>query len=56
MITEEQFIEVVSNALTRHVSRNESIVEEDQEWETVNTARTIAAELRKYGLAVPAIP
>lgn len=55
MITEDQFIELVSDALQRHVSRDTSIVPEDQEWETTNTARTIAASLRQYGLNAPEI-
>lgn len=55
MITEDQFVELVSRALQRHISRDKSIVEEDQEWETANTARTIASDLRQYGLRVPEI-
>lgn len=54
-ITEEQFLETISEAVQRHISRDKAIVTEDQAWENRNLARTVAQSLRQYGLRVPEI-
>lgn len=55
MMSEDQFIEIVSGALDRHVSRDDTVCREDAQWEAQNAARTISNELRKWGIQVPAI-
>lgn len=53
-ITEDQFVEIVSEAINRHVSRDQSIAAEDRVWEARNVARTISKSLRVNN--VPFIP
>lgn len=53
-MTYEQFEEVIKGAIAAHVSADKSLIPADQEWEADNAARTIALQLRLWGLAVPA--
>tara|TARA_Y100000310_G_scaffold318429_1_gene372473 strand:- start:403 stop:573 length:171 start_codon:yes stop_codon:yes gene_type:complete len=55
MLTEEQFVEIVSEVLNQHISRDPIMTNEDMDWEARNAARAIAKTLRIYGLRVPAI-
>ena len=53
-ITEDQFIEIVAGAINRHVSRDQGVSAQDQEWESRNAAKSISGSLRAN--SVPFIP
>lgn len=55
MITDDQFVEIVAETINRHISRDNSVVAEDQEWENRNFARSLAHQLRVNGIAAPDI-
>ena len=55
MLTEDQFVEIVRETLTRHISRDVTVVAEDLEWETRNFAFALAHILRVNGFDVPNI-
>jgi len=54
-INEDQFVEIISNAIDAHVSRDPSIVLADAQWEYHNVARTVSGVLRSYGFDVPSV-
>jgi hypothetical protein len=54
-LTEEQFIEIIAEAVQRHISRDPTIATPDRAWENRNFVRTVASSLRQYGISVPKI-
>lgn len=55
LLTEDQFVEIVVEAIDRHVSRDASVAQADQSWEARNAAKTISRGLRLQGVAVPEV-
>ena len=53
LISYEQFLEAVQEGLEKHISRDSSVVPEDQRWEAENFARTLARRLRQHGFNIP---
>jgi hypothetical protein len=54
-LTEDQLIEIINEAMERHISRDPSVVNEDQKWENQNFVRTLSHRLRAYGFDLPPI-
>lgn len=52
MMTEDQFIEIINDAIDSHLSLDPSLAAEDQKWEIENFARAIAHKLRLHGFQV----
>ena len=47
-MTEDQFLEIVTDSVEHHISRDTTISEEDQKWETRNLAKKLAYRIRMY--------
>ena len=54
-MSEDQFVEMVETALSKHVSIDDAICDEDRKWEARNVARRLSALLRQNGFRIPEV-
>ncbi len=54
-MTEDQFSEIVTDSVEHHISRDATICEKDQKWETRNLTKKLAYKIRMYFPDFPVI-